>query len=412
MIVRNDGELWIWTPKEENAGGSVAYKLDDHVVAARQILCGIGGYEADGETVISEEKVFLGVLYEDSRFAVWEMDDAGHALSDEAPLICRDAARFQAAAGGFSLVRTDGSVWDIRFSRLDENYDNEGHRKPIVKWETVFTKDKRWLYRRGPVTAYQASQTEEPQYYILTEEGSLWGKGENGLGQLGIGRKGRSNHFGEHGFTDWTKVTDHVTGVFTMQDKVDYFIRTLAVKTDDSLWGWGYIQPNAKMETYQISLRPVKIMEDVRSASVGRDHDLILRTDGMLLARGSNQFLQLGMGPEEQTFSEEPMEVMRGVRSICAGGWSSYAIKEDGSLWTWGRNDRGQLGHGTAGDPELPMKILDHAASVTMRDNYAAAVLEDGSVWIWGDVRMDVNASNHTDQIYTEPICIMEGNTK
>ena len=58
------------------------------------------------------------------------------------------------------------------------------------------------------------------------------------------------------------------------------------------------------------------------------------------------------------------------------------------------------------------MKILDHAASVTMRDNYAAAVLEDGSVWIWGDVRMDVNASNHTDQIYTEPICIMEGNTK
>ena len=412
VIVRDDGELWIWTPNEEHAGDGIARKMDDHVTSARQIRCGIGGYAADGKTVVSEEKVFLGVLYEDSRFAVWEMDGAGHMLSDEAQLICSDVARFQAVGGTFSLVKTDWTVWSVCFSKVDENQDAEGRRKPIVRWETALTKDKSWKSRRGPIAAYQVSRSEEPQYYILTEEGRLWGKGENGLGQLGIGRKGKSTHLGEHGFTNWTKVVDHVVGVFTMQDSVDYFIRTLSIKTDGSLWGWGYVLPDAKTKNYQISLRPVMLMENVRAASVGRDHDLILRTDGTLFARGSNQFLQLGTETEKQTFSEEPLEAMNGVRSICAAGASSYAVKEDGGLWTWGQNDRGQLGHGSAGDPELPKRILEKAVSVTARDGCAAAVLEDGSVWIWGNVRMDVNASDHANQIYTEPICIMEGNTK
>lgn len=412
VIVRDDGELWVWTDTETDAEDGMARKLDDHVTAARQILCRIAGYAPDGQTIISEEKVFLGILYEDSRFAVREMDLSGNILSDKAQLICSDAARFQAGAEGFSLVRTDGSVWNVQFSNLYENYDQEGLRKPIVTWETVLSRDDSWRPWRGPVTAYQVSRTEEPQYYILTEQGGLWGKGENGLGQLGIGRKGKSIHLGEHGFTDWTKVTDHVAEVYTMQDRVDYSIRTLALKTDGSLWGWGYAQPDAELKNYQISMRPVRIMDNARTASIGRYHDLILKTDGTLLARGSNQYLQLGTDKEKLTFSGEPLEIMNGVRSICAAGASSYAVRDDGSLWTWGRNDRGQLGHGTIGDPELPMKIMDHVASVTVRDNCAAAVLEDGSVWIWGDVRMNTNVPANDNSTYAEPICVMEGRDK
>lgn len=119
------------------------------------------------------------------------------------------------------------------------------------------------------------------------------------------------------------------------------------VKTDNTLWDWGYME------------KPRQVMEDVLSASVEATHNLVVKTDGSLWAWGNNEHGQLGTGTRDAVPLSQAVKVMDDVLAVQAGNYCSAAIKTDGSLWAWGSNERGGVGNGAEEDQLTPVKIMD-----------------------------------------------------
>ena len=175
---------------------------------------------------------------------------------------------------------------------------------------------------------------------------------------------------------------------------------SLIVKTDGSLWGSGYNgfgQLGDGTTTKRTS--PVKIMDNVVSASAGGNHSLIVKTDGSLWACGDNEDGELGDGTTTQRIF--PVKIMNNVASASAGNRRSFILKTDGSLWACGDNEYGQLGDNTKTNRSTPVRIMNDVASVSAGTEFRTLIIKtDGSLW-------EVNyGSTKTNTI---PVNIMDG---
>jgi YD repeat-containing protein len=138
----------------------------------------------------------------------------------------------------------------------------------------------------------------------------------------------------------------------------------VAVKTDGTLWAWGY---NGFGElgdgTTTQRVTPVQVGTDTRWASVaaGQWHTVAVKTDGTLWAWGNNSYGQLGDGTTTQRHA--PVQVGIDTNwasvagSVAAGYGHTVATKTDGTLWAWGYNASGQLGNGTTTQRVTPMQV-------------------------------------------------------
>ena len=84
---------------------------------------------------------------------------------------------------------------------------------------------------------------------------------------------------------------------------------------------------------------------DVPVIDLGFHHSAAIKTDGSLWIWGYNYYGQLGNGTKENSYT--PIKIMDNVAEVSLGLIHSAAIKNDGSLWTWGYNSIGELGDGT-----------------------------------------------------------------
>lgn len=205
---------------------------------------------------------------------------------------------------------------------------------------------------------------------VIKEDGSLWTWGENYYGALGINSTVSYNSVP-------IKIMDDVKSI-SMGVNCG-----AAIKKDGSLWTWGdnsYGQlGNGTTET---SLKPIKIMESVSKVSMSGTNCAVIKNDGSMWVWGDNTSGQLGNDSTEASYL--PIKLMDNVNEICMGANHSAAIKEDGSLWTWGANFCGQLGDGTTEEKHVPQKVMDDVKSVCIYI-YSAAIKKDGSLWMWGE---------------------------
>ncbi|MBD2863349.1 RCC1 domain-containing protein [Paenibacillus oceani] len=126
-------------------------------------------------------------------------------------------------------------------------------------------------------------------------------------------------------------------------------------------------------------------------------HNVLLDSDGTLLAWGLNSFGQLGNGTTAS--SRTPVRVLDSVShqplndisEVGAGYYYSLALKKDGTVWSWGNNDYGQLGDGTKTSRSAPVQVktgpysgLSHIVAISAGDYHAVALKSDGTVWAWG----------------------------
>lgn len=88
----------------------------------------------------------------------------------------------------------------------------------------------------------------------------------------------------------------------------------------------------------------------VVAVAAGRQHSLTLRSDGAVLAWGSDGDGQLGVaGPEDRQMSPAVVTGLGpggGVVGIAAGAYHSLALRSDGTVLAWGHGALGQLGEG------------------------------------------------------------------
>jgi alpha-tubulin suppressor-like RCC1 family protein len=229
----------------------------------------------------------------------------------------------------------------------------------------------------------------------IKNDGTLWLWGKNNQGQLGdnIGASVSSPVQTVAGGTNWSSVTG---------DALAYS----AIKTDGTLWTWG--QNNA----YQLGdgtiinrASPVQTIiggTDWAQVDVGRFHTIALKTDNTFWGWGHNNYSQAGQNQNiVGTRVTSPMQLYTGGSwsKISAGGYSSVGIKTDGTLWTWGRNLGSELGVGDGIQRSSPVQTVSGGSNwytVAMGAQVVGAIKTDGTLWTWGAGDNGVMGDNTT----------------
>lgn len=119
--------------------------------------------------------------------------------------------------------------------------------------------------------------------------------------------------------------------------------------------------------------------------AAGNLYTLAIKSDGTLWAWGYNGYGNLGTGDT----IHRPIPVRVGLENnwltVRAGGGFTLALKKDGTLWTWGNNSLGQLGTGNYTEQHSPVKVgTDKWLKIAVGDTHSLGIKADGTLWAWG----------------------------
>lgn len=175
----------------------------------------------------------------------------------------------------------------------------------------------------------------------IKTNGTLWGWGYNGSGNLGLGHKVSPQKTPQQSgtATDWAQiVTDGSSAA--------------AIKTNGTLWTWGGNWSGTLGDGSTVNDRstPGQVggFSDWKQVALGNGTVVAVRQNGTVWAWGFNQYGQVG--DLSMTNRRTPGQVGGDSDWLSVGSTSqsSYAIKSDGTLWGWGMNtSAGQFGDGT-----------------------------------------------------------------
>jgi alpha-tubulin suppressor-like RCC1 family protein len=242
------------------------------------------------------------------------------------------------------FIKSDGSLWAMGYNALGGLGDGTFGTNDYAHFSVNVPEQ----IVAGGVTGIGAGQFFS---IFLKDDGSLWGMGDNGYGQLG----------------DGTYITNSPYGIDVPEEIISNGVTAISagaghsmfIKSDGSLWTMGYNSEGALGDgTFNSTNRPQQVVSNGVVAIVGGgSHSLFLKSDGSLWAMGWNQYGQLGDGTYNHTNRPEQI-VAGGVIAIAAGDATSFFLKNDGSLWGMGQNLDGELGDGTYSNRNVPIQIV------------------------------------------------------
>ena len=213
----------------------------------------------------------------------------------------------------------------------------------------------------------------------LKDDGTLWVWGFVGLDGLGIGEPESLYDY----LSQPVQLASGVSSVSMGGTASSY------VTTSGELFAWGAgattgsVGTGSKENVYE----PVKILDGVASVSMGATSAAV-KTDGSLWIWG----YQPGV--------YEPTKVLDGVSSVSSGFNYIIAQMQDGSLQTYGVNDHGQLGNGSKGSPSTSFsKVCDGMVMSDAGDSFGISVDSSGSLYTWGYNKNGQLGNGSTDDV-------------
>jgi alpha-tubulin suppressor-like RCC1 family protein len=283
-------------------------------------------------------------------------------------------------------LKNDGTIWGWGYNGHGELGDGTTALRVSPVQESSFSTD------------WTAVSTGFYHTVALKNDGTIWGWGYNGHGELGDGTTtSRRMPVQENsGATDWVAL-----------DAGGY--HTAALKNNGTLWSWGY-NGNGELGDGTTTSRTSPVQEnsvatDWSAVSAGFYHTVALKNNGTLWAWGRNSDGQLG--DSTRTQRSIPTQEATGStnwRAISAGGYHTIGAKTDDSLWLWGANNEGQLANGTRIYQYTPAEEIAHSRNwsdtISAGDRYSAALKQDGTLWLWGS---EVKGELGTINPFVEP---------
>ena len=192
------------------------------------------------------------------------------------------------------------------------------------------------LTQIGTATNWAQVIAADSVSYALKTDGTLWAWGYNGMYQLGDGTQTNTAVPKQVGSSTWKSISS--------------WWGTCAVRSDGTLWTWGRNLGLVAGVTGNYVTTPTQVGTSTTwsDVSIGVWHTLALTNTGTLWTAGlDNSFGQVGYAGFAQT-TLTPLSPMKTWASIAAGHHSSAAVATDGTLWTWGDNGYKQLGLGSS----------------------------------------------------------------
>jgi len=303
-------------------------------------------------------------------------------------------------------IKEDGTLWCWG----DNDHGQLGDLTQVKKSSPI---------QVGAGTDWAEIRCGERTTHGIKTDGTLWGWGYNFYGQIGIGTNGissyRSSPIQVGADTDWdnfgapgsgsancssaqkddgtiwlwgrnnvaqlaqnnlTNYSSPVQEITTTAWKVRGWApggsNTIAVKTDGTMWGWGY-NPSGQVGDGSTTNRssPVQI--------VGYSAGLYSWGQGTQGQMGNDTTTQDNTSPELLAGPATWVLMSGGIANKCG-------IKQDGTLWTWGAGTNGQLGNDAAVSTSSPVQVGLNTtwAQATMGSDFGSGIKTDGTLWMWG----------------------------
>lgn len=207
-------------------------------------------------------------------------------------------------------------------------------------------------------------------------DSSLWSWGYNYNGTLGLGNTVNCNSPQKIG-NNYNWKLCYSSG--------KYSNKVYAIKSDGSLWGWGNLGNNQKLE---IQFTEITNNINWKSVSTGAYYTIAVKNNGTLWSWGKNDSGQLGLGDRNERYKPTQIGTDSNWVDVKTGVGHALALKKDGTIWTWGANHLGQLGIGYKRDTiiTIPVQIgSDNTWKViSCGSKTSFAVKNDGTLWGWG----------------------------
>ncbi len=361
LAVKSDGTLWGW-------GNNSFYQ------------------QGDGTTTQHTSPVQVGVAANWVKVAM-----AGQNIS--------------AGTGGFCLgLTSDGKIW--AWGNNVSGSTGQGTTSGNTTVPVQIGTDTDWVDIAAGTDAFLGSAVGLYSLGVKSG-GTLWGWGDNSSNQIGPGSSVTTpTQIGVA--TTWAKVFATSTGT------------SFAIRTNGALYSWGQatasgltgLGTTGTTTTTPTQVGSATIWSSVCSSiivSIGGGYCLAVRTDQTLWGWGANTSNCWGTGSASPSLSSSPLEV--GVfplwKYVSAGGVSgnvtgtvvtSLAIRgvpQDYSvLYTFGTNSYGQTAQGTATGDTLSAKLAASAnytwekvapgTGASGQGIGCVGILKNGTLWGWG----------------------------
>ena len=195
-------------------------------------------------------------------------------------------------------------------------------------------------------------------------------------------------------------------GTSEWSDIVTDTYRTLALKTDGTIWEWGV----SSADGTTINHVPVQIgtSNNWTKITAGGNSLAAINSSGELWVWGQNAAGELGVGDTDPRYAPTKLSADTFIDVSLAhiyngstysatfySGQFMLAVRNDGTLWASGRNTTGQLGNGTTtsvtsltqiGTSTDWQKVFTASAisDSSLQAGTSFAIKTDGTLWAWG----------------------------
>jgi len=392
--IKTDGTLWSWG---QNTNG----RLGDNTIIPRSTPVTTFAGGANWKQVAAGRE-HIAAIKTDGTLWTWGFNSAGQlgdntTVTKSTPVTTfaggtnwKQVFSSTAYYGTVAAIKTDGTLWTWGYNNVGQLGDNTKVTKSTPV--TTFAGGTNWKQVSSGY-AYTAA---------IKTDGTLWTWGNNGYAKLGTNDKDARI----------TPVTTYAGGTNWKQVSCGYYHAT-AIKTDGTLWTWGRNnsgQLGRNPDTLLIKLTPVTTFaggtnwadtatgqpEELYTLSGGYSHTAAIKTDGTLWTWGYNVndvylYTNGQLGDNSQTlYRPAPVTTFLGGtnwKQVNCGRYHTASIKTDGTLWTWGRNTEGQLGDNTLITRSTPVTTFTGGTNwkqVACGGYHTTAIKTDGTLWSWG----------------------------